>query len=123
MRVKGIGLNFNTDFYILPVCTERNQWKRFNWNMCDGMFLGGSLVTTKEKLIACAPRWGRPPRERSLAAGGTEGACYSLNLAGLNKPSNGLRASQNQILSPFTDAQHTTSGIDFCFPKIPINSE
>ena len=83
---------------------ERKSWLEHGWRICEGMFLGGSLVTSEDRLIACAPRWGSlPPKNpNGVRVGGTEGACFWMNLADITDSEARIFATdwRRQLLAP-----------------------
>ena len=84
---------------MFPVCEEGEDLRDPKWPMCDRMLLGGSLVTAKDKLIACAPK--RMPSGVSLNTTPTMGACYSILLADIARNSSHISAENSTLTFPY----------------------
>lgn len=89
----------------ITVCPKKGEGG--DRRACDNLFIGGTLVTTKHKLITCAHRRGPKESEMMSSHKNMDGACYWMNLAGIPKysPTDHAPTLGSKYLRPFLDSR------------------
>ena len=95
--------------------------------MRDDMFLGGTLlVAFQDELLACAPRWGQKFLDKNYPEtifGGTEGACYPMNLTEIAKNSAEVSRVKNpKLLSSYANNSYHSNGSGMEFSELEKTS-